>query len=58
MLSMLVLEVALEGWNAVRSAAIPPSQVLVDSGYAAHCFHTEESSVELHLAAISPWEQM
>ena len=56
--SMLVLEVAQEGLNAVRIGAILPSQVLVDSGYAAHCFHTEESSVELHLEAISPWEQM
>ena len=50
--SMLVLEVALEGLNAVRIGAIRPGQVLVDSGYAAHCCHTEESSVELHLAAI------
>jgi hypothetical protein len=56
--SKLVLEVALEGLNAVRIGAIRPSQELVDSGYAAHCCHTEESSVELHLAAISPWEQM
>ena len=56
--STLVLEAAQEGLSAVRNGAIPPSQVLVDSGYAAHCFHTEESSVEPHLEAISPWEQM
>jgi hypothetical protein len=56
--SRLVLEVAQEGLNAVRNGAIPPSQVLVDSEYAARCFHTEESSVELHLEAISLWEQM
>jgi hypothetical protein len=55
---MLALEVALEGLNAVRIGATPPSLVLVDSGYAAHCFHTEESSAELPLEAISPWEQM